>query len=52
MDLKADTGVTLTWWTLKMPLVSLPCEPTSCLKQDDTPAYLIGKIFSSIHSSL
>ncbi len=35
-----------------MPLVSLPWDPTSCLKHVDKPAYLIGRSCVAIHSSL
>lgn len=40
------------WCTLNIPLVSLPCEPTSCRKQDDKPQYFFGSSFGSIHSPL
>ena len=39
------------WWTLKMPRVSRPWEPTSWRKQVDRPAYLIGKSSGRSHSS-
>ena len=40
------------WCTLKMPLVSLPWEPTSCRKHDDMPAYFLGRSSVAIHSFL
>lgn len=39
------------WWTRKMPRVSRPCEPTSCRKQVDNPAYLMGRSSGFSHSS-
>lgn len=50
-DVMQNCSIFLNWCTRKMPSVSRPCEPTSWRKHSEMPAYRIGRIFSSIHSS-
>lgn len=52
-NIKQDFCPTFSnWCTLKIPRVSRPWEPTSCLKQVEKPAYRTGRSSGLSHSSL
>lgn len=50
MNTRSPSRTFSNWWTRNIPLVSRPCEPTSCRKQVDNPAYFIGSFSGSNQS--